>query len=218
MDFNMMFEVISFIIAVIGIPASIDYYPRKFPIIKKGWYLITNNQYTVKITGAKEYNPFEYDLKAIKNEIHEKYPVYKINISKKNSMNIYLKNMSAPYKILFTEYYNELDNLNHLKVTISLEGNVKCSYRDKNNKYLNIESELFTIIEETYELTPSFKWFSLVAYTKDVTDKPFKNEIKLVNCEDTKIQIDKTNKYMKINSDSINNIISCLNSNITQII
>lgn len=215
---DLIFEIISFIIAVIGIPASIDYYPRKFPIIKKVWYIITNNQYNVKITGAKEYAPFEFDLKTIKNVIHEKYPVYKINLSKKNSMNVYLKNMPAPYKILFTSSYNGTNKLNLIKVAISLEGDVKCSYRDKNNKLLNIESELFTIIEETYEITPSFKWFSLVAYTEEVTEKPFKNEIKLVKCEDTKVQIDKTSKYMKINSNSINNIITCLNRNITQII
>ena len=66
----MIFEVISFIIAVIGIPASIDYYPRKFPIIKKCWYLIRNNYYTVKITGTKKYIPFKYDLKTIKNVTH----------------------------------------------------------------------------------------------------------------------------------------------------
>ena len=215
---DMIFEVISFIIAVIGIPASIDYYPRKFPIIKKGWYLITNNHYNVKIIGTKEYISFEYDLKTIKKVIHEKYSVYKINLLNKNSINVYLKNMPAPYKILFTPSYNETNKLYLIKVTISLEGDVKCSYRDKNNKYLNIESELFTIIEETYEITPSFKWFSLVAYTEDVTDKPLKKEMKLLTCEDTKIQIDKTSKYMKINSDSINNIIACLNSNIIQII
>ena len=90
---DMIFEVISFIIAVIGIPASIDYYPRKFPIIKKGWYLITNNHYNVKIIGTKEYISFEYDLKTIKKVIHEKYSVYKINLLNKNSINVYLKNM-----------------------------------------------------------------------------------------------------------------------------
>lgn len=216
MDLIYTLGIIATIITIFSAPTLIAWYTDRLPNIRKSLYVLFNKSFTVKIKGVKKYNSFNYDLKLIKRKIHEKYSINKINITKKNSMNIFMKNMQAPYKILFLSNYNQFEELT--TVTITLEGEVKFSYNENQNKYLNIVDELFTLIEEEFECKTSFKWFSLEAYAKELEDKPFKNNYETLNCEDTNIEIDKTNSYMKINSDSINNIINCLNSNIKKII
>ena len=127
-----------------------------------------------------------------------------------------MKNMQAPYKILFMSEYKQSKKL--IKVKITLEGEVKFSYRLNENKYINVVDELFSLIEEEYLCKNTFKWFSLEAYTKKLKEKPLKNTFETINCENLSIEIDKINKYMKINSNSINNILKCLDSNIKKII
>lgn len=219
MDINFLLTVISLIFAAISLPASIDYYPRKFPIIKKVWHLIINDTYSAKIKGIKKYNAFNYDLKSLKMKIHKRYQVNEIKTPKKNNIIVSIKNMQATYKISFLPNYDNERKLQEIEVKITLEGIVKFNYRANNNlKYLNTIDEMFTIIEEENEWIPIFKWFSLDAYTTELKNKPFKNDVELMKCEDTKIEIDKSNKYMRINSNSINNLITCLDSNIKKII
>lgn len=216
MDWITTLGIISAIITIISVPNLIAWYTDGLPIIRKLLYKFFNKSFNVKIKGVKKYNSFNYDLNIIKRKIHKKYPINKINTPKKNSMNISIKNMQAPYKILFLSdntQYKELTT-----ITITLEGEVKFSFKENQNKYLNIIDELFTLIEEEFDCKTSFKWFSLEAYTRKLTEKPFKTTFETIDCEDTNIEIDKTNNYMKINSDSINNIITCLNSNIKKII
>lgn len=219
MDINFLLTVISLIFAAISLPASIDYYPRKFPIIKKTWHIIINDAYNTKIKGIKKYKAFNYDLKSLKIKLHNRYDIHEIKTPKKNAIIVSIKNMQTPFKILFLPNYDNEGKLQEIKVKITLEGIVKFNYRTNNNlKYLNTIDEIFTIIEEENEWIPTFKLFSLDAYTTEIKNKPFKNDVELMKCEDTKIEIDKSNKYMRINSNSINNIINCLDSNIKKII
>lgn len=211
-----MLELIATIITILSAPTLIAWYTDKLPSIRKLLYIFFNKSFNVKIKGVKKYDSFDYDLNIIKKKIHGKYSLNKINIPKKNSMSILMKNMQAPYKILFLSDFNQSKEL--ITVVITLEGEVKFSYNKNQNKYLNLVDELFTLIEEEFDCKISFKWFSLEAYTRKLEDKPFKNDFETLDCEDTSIEIDKTKNYMKINSDSINNILTCLNSNIKKII
>ena len=216
MSWQNTLAIVSAIITIISAPSLIAYYTNRFPSIRKILYVLFNKSFNVKIKGVKEYYPFNYDLKLIKKSIHRKYPVKEINIPKKNSMIILMKNMQAPYKILFMSEYKQSKKL--IKVKITLEGEVKFSYRLNENKYINVVDELFSLIEEEYLCKNTFKWFSLEAYTKKLKEKPLKNTFETINCENLSIEIDKINKYMKINSNSINNILKCLDSNIKKII
>lgn len=218
MDWMTILGIIGSIAGIITVPTAISFYTNKFPFIKKIWFKILQKQYNVKIKGVKEYNLFSYDLKLIKSAILYKYPQTEITTPKKNSMTVLIKDMQAPYKISFLQDYNSSEDL--LKVKIVLNGTIKFSYRNsnKNNKNLNMIDGIFTIIEEQNQRMPKYKWFSLEAYTSKLENKPFKESFEIITCEDTKIEIDKKNKYMKINSDSIFNIINCLNSNIIKII
>lgn len=216
MDLIATIGIIGAIITILSIPSLIAWYTDRFPFIRKILFLLFNKPFNVKIKGVKEYPSFNYDLKLIKRKIYEKYQINKINIPKKNSMIILMKNMQAPYKILFLPNSHKSEETT--KVIITLEGEVKFSYNSNQNKYLNIVDELFTLIEEEYVTKTTFKWFSLEAYTRKLEDKPLQNFFETINCEDTTIEMDKVNKYMKINSDSINNITNCLNSKIEKII
>ena len=217
MDLTTIITIISIIVTIIAILIEII---KKIRLshVKKIWFEIFNRQYYVKIKGVKEYDLFSHDLKLIKRIILEKYPKTEIRTPKKNSMIVTIKEMQAPYKISFMPNYKSTGET--LKIKITLEGTIKFSYRNtkSNKKNLNILDNLFTIIEEQHQIVPKFKWFSLEAYANELNDKPFKNDFKRISCEDTNIEIDKTNNFMKINSESINNIIDCLNSNIESII
>ena len=204
------------IITLFSAPNILAYYTEKVPFIKKLLYKIFNKSLNVKIKGVKKYSSLDYNLKLIERKIYEKYSINKIEIQKKNSMIILMKHMQAPYKILFLSDFSQSEELT--KVIITLEGETKFSFNSNKYKYLNIVDELFILIEEEYIHQTTFNWFSLEVYSKDLEDKPLKNSFETIDCEDTTIEIDKTNKYIKINSDSINNIINCLNSNIEKII
>lgn len=218
MDLLTIIGLIGSLSGIFGVLPAVAYFTEKLPSIKKILYKIFNKTYFAKINASKEYTLEKYNLKPIKMKIHEKYDINKINLPKKNSMIISIKNMQSPYKILFLRDLN--DSTNIMKVNINLEGEVKFTYRnsDNNKEYLNIVDELFTIIEEEFKVTPEFKWYSLNIHTEKLKNKPFKDSFEIINCKDTKIEIDKTTKFMKINSDSINNLIYCLNSNIKKII
>lgn len=216
MDWVDILAIVSALITIVSVPSLIAYYTDRLPGIRKILYVLFNKSFNVKIKGVKEYHSFNYDLKLIKKIIHRKYPIKEINIPKKNSMIILMKNMQAPYKILFLSEYNQSKELTKVKIT--LEGEVKFSYRLNENKYINVVDELFSLIEEEYLCKNTFKWFSFEVYTKKLEEKPLKNTFEIINCENLNIEIDKINKYMKINSNSINNVMTCLNSNIKKII
>lgn len=218
MDIITTLSIIGSLAGIFGVLPAVAYYTDRLPIIKKNLYKLLNKTYFAKINASKEYQLSKYNLTQIKMKIHKKYDINKINIPKKNSMIISIKNMESSCKILFLKDFKE--NNETVKVNISLEGEVKFTYRNSNNnaKYLNIIDELFTIIEEESKITPQFKWYSLNIHTEELENKPFTDSYKIITCENTKIEIDETEKFMRINSDSIHNIMYCLNSNIEKII
>ena len=221
MDLSLVLTIISTIFAIISLPASIDYYPRKFPIIKKFWYVLSNKTYAVQINSIKKYESFQYDLKHIKKAIHSKnFSVDKINIPNRNSMIIHIKHMQSNYKILFTEDYDKINETGTMEVRIILEGTVRFNYRSSNGniEYLNTLSDLFSTIENVFDIRPTFTLFILSAYTSEINIKPLSTNIEIEKYKNCNIEIDKATKYIKISSDSINNIFPCLNSNIQKII
>ena len=218
MDWITTLGIFGSIVGIISFIFLIYDYLHNWTYLKKKLFKIFNKTYNVEIMSVKKYKLFHYDLKLIKHEIHKKYTNTEIIIPKKNSIEVLIKNMQTPYKISFLPDYDHSEEL--LKVKIISRGAIKFHYKEnnKNNKNLITIDELFTLIEEQYQIIPQYKWFSLNAHTTELNDKPLKNNFEIINCEDTKIEIDKTNKYLKINSKSINNIVDCLNSNIEKII
>lgn len=133
--------------------------------------------------------------------------------------------MQAPYEILIINDEGEYDVNNKLRteniVDIALIGSIEFRYResDDNDYYFNTLNKLFDIIERIINEKPTYSFFTLQADLKNnFKEIPFITEHDKEECEDTKIDIDKSTKFIKINSKTKDNLYKCLKKNIYKIL
>lgn len=210
-----------------GILIDISYaqLKNKTPYIKRIYAWVTNKKYKVQLRGIKKYSIESIDINSIKELLFKEFNQIKIISQKTNSLVVLIENMQAPYEILIINDEGEYDVNNELRteniVDIALIGNIEFRYResDDNDYYFNTLNKLFDIIEHTINEKPTYSFFTLqVELKNNFKEIPFITEHDKEECEDTKIDIDKSTKFIKINSKTKDNLYKCLKKNIYKIL
>lgn len=208
---------------------GLAYLLNSTPYLKRLYSYIKNIPYKVQIMGVKKYNVSEIDIKDVEKALFKEYSPIKIISRKTNSLVILIENMQAPYEILITTDEGEFEtspeeysteNIQSI-VDIVLMGSIEFRYRgsDDNDKYFNVLNKLFDIIEHTINEKPIYSFFTLQADLKNEFQKrPFITEHDKDECEDTKLDIDKSLKFIKINSKTKDNLYKCLKKNIHKVL
>ena len=227
-------EILNIISIIIGSPLfgilldiSYAHLKNKTPFIRRIIAWITNKKYNVQLKGTKKYNINLIDISKIKNLLFEEFNQIKIISQKTNSLIVLIENMQAPYEILITntegeinleeEFMNYIENI----VDITLIGSVEFRYResDNNDKYFNVLNKLFDIVEQSINKKPSYSFFTLQADLKNNFKKrAFISEYNKDKCEDTTLNLDKSAKFIKINSRTKDNLYKCLKKNIYKVL
>ena len=210
-----------------GILIDISYaqLKNKTPYIKRIYAWVTNKKYKVQLRGIKKYSIESIDINSIKELLFKEFNQINIISQKTNSLVVLIENMQAPYEILIINDEGEYDVNNKLRteniVDITLIGSIEFRYResDDNDYYFNTINKLFDIIERTINEKPTYSFFTLQADLKNnFKEIPFITEHDKEECEDTKIDIDKSTKFIKINSKTKDNLYKCLKKNIYKIL
>ncbi len=210
-----------------GILIDISYaqLKNKTPYIKRIYAWVTNKKYKVQLRGIKKYSIESIDINSIKELLFKEFNQINIISQKTNSLVVLIENMQAPYEILIINDEGEYDVNNKLRteniVDIALIGSIEFRYResDDNDYYFNTLNKLFDIIECTINEKPTYSFFTLQADLKNnFKEIPFITEHDKEECEDTKIDIDKSTKFIKINSKTKDNLYKCLKKNIYKIL
>lgn len=210
-----------------GILIDISYaqLKNKTPYIKRIYAWVTNKKYKVQLRGIKKYSIESIDINSIKELLFKEFNQINIISQKTNSLVVLIENMQAPYEILIINDEGEYDVNNKLRteniVDIALIGSIEFRYResDDNDYYFNTLNKLFDIIERTINEKPTYSFFTLQADLKNnFKEIPFITEHDKEECEDTKIDIDKSTKFIKINSKTKDNLYKCLKKNIYKIL
>lgn len=218
-------EIINLIYLIIGSPFGgiiIDilyaYFRNKTPYIKRLIAWITNKKYKVQMMGIKKYSVESFNLKVIIDLLYDEFTQIKIVSKKSNYLLVLIENMQAPYEIFFTTDEGELEiEKFNMVVEIQLIGSIDFRYResDDNDKYIIVLNKLFDIIEMSLDKKSFYSLFTLQADLKNnFKEKPFITEQNKSDCEDTKIDIDKSIKFIKINSKTKDNLYKCLKKNV----
>lgn len=222
-------NIINIIVGILGVLASIltimdviySILKKKTPYFKRLFAWVTNKKYKIQLMGIKKYSNFELDMGEIKNELFNKYSKVNVMSEKENSLIILIENMQAPYEILIYNDEGEENVKTNLIVRIVLIGSVEFRYRESDdyNKFFIVLDNLFDIIEHIMNQKPNYSFFTLQADIKnEFRGKPFISENIRDECEDTKLNIDKTVNYIKINSKSKDNLYKCLKKNIHKVL
>lgn len=193
----------------------IAYLKKHTPYLKRIWVWIINKPYKLRVFGFKTYDLTTINLETIKKQIYDEYDYVKLISEKKNSLIILIDDMQAPYEILISNDDNET------QIKITLIGNVKLKYRfsEENEKIFNTLNELFEIIEIIINKKHNYSLYSLEAdFKNNFKKKPFTTEHLKEKCENTKVNLDRNSKFIKINSKSKDNLSRCLKKNIHKII
>lgn len=210
-----------------GILIDISYaqLKNKTPYIKRIYAWVTNKKYKVQLRGIKKYSIESIDINSIKELLFKEFNQINIISQKTNSLVVLIENMQAPYEILIINDEGEYDVNNKLRteniVDIALIGSIEFRYResDDNDYYFNTLNKLFDIIECTINEKPTYSFFTLQADLKNnFKEISFITEHDKEECEDTKIDIDKSTKFIKINSKTKDNLYKCLKKNIYKIL
>lgn len=204
---------------IIGI--LFDLMKNRTSYIKRGVAWLTNKQYKIQLLGMKKYSFQELKVSKIKNELFNKYSKINIISEKQNSIIVLIENMQAPYEILISNDECEDDEDTNMNIKIVLIGSVEFRYRESNdyNKFFIVLDNLFDMIEQIMNQKPVYSFFTLQADIKnDFQGKPFISENIQDECEDTKLNIDRSSSYIKINSKSKDNLYYCLKKNIYKVI
>lgn len=210
-----------------GILIDISYaqLKNKTPYIKRIYAWVTNKKYKVQLRGIKKYSIESIDINSIKELLFKEFNQINIISQKTNSLVVLIENMQAPYEILIINDEGEYDVNNKLRteniVDIALIGSIEFRYResDDNDYYFNTLNKLFDIIERIINEKPTYSFFTLQADLKNnFKEIPFITEHDKEECEDTKIDIDKSTKFIKINSKTKDNLYKCLKKNIYKIL
>lgn len=198
------------------------------PYIKRLYSWIRNISYKVQIMGVKKYDVDEIEINNIKESIFKEFSHFNVVSQKSNSLLILIDDMQAPYEILITtdEGEFEIGECGESEkiisiVDIALIGSIEFRYResDDNDKYFNVLNKLFDIIEQTINKKPTYSFFTLQADLKNNFEKkPFITEHNKDECEDTKVDLDKSTKFIKINSKTKDNLYKCLKKNIYKVL
>lgn len=210
-----------------GILIDISYaqLKNKTPYIKRIYAWVTNKKYKVQLRSIKKYSIESIDINSIKELLFKEFNQINIISQKTNSLVVLIENMQAPYEILIINDEGEYDVNNKLRteniVDIALIGSIEFRYResDDNDYYFNTLNKLFDIIERIINEKPTYSFFTLQADLKNnFKEIPFITEHDKEECEDTKIDIDKSTKFIKINSKTKDNLYKCLKKNIYKIL
>lgn len=210
-----------------GILIDISYaqLKNKTPYIKRIYAWVTNKKYKVQLRGIKKYSIESIDINSIKELLFKEFNQINIISQKTNLLVVLIENMQAPYEILIINDEGEYDVNNKLRteniVDIALIGSIEFRYResDDNDYYFNTLNKLFDIIERIINEKPTYSFFTLQADLKNnFKEIPFITEHDKEECEDTKIDIDKSTKFIKINSKTKYNLYKCLKKNIYKIL
>lgn len=206
-----------------GILIDISYaqLKNKTPYIKRIYAWVTNKKYKVQLRGIKKYSIESIDINSIKELLFKEFNQINIISQKTNLLVVLIENMQAPYEILIINDEGEYDVNNKLRteniVDIALIGSIEFRYResDDNDYYFNTLNKLFDIIERIINEKPTYSFFTLQADLKNnFKEIPFITEHDKEECEDTKIDIDKSTEFIKINSKTKDNLYKCLKKNI----
>lgn len=224
-----LIQLISLLIGspIFGILIDVSYAQLKnnTPYIKRIYAWIINKKYKVQLRGIKNYSVDSIDMNLIKQLLFEEFTQIKIISQKTNSLVVLIENMQAPYEILIMNNEGEHDidiefRMENI-VCIALMGSIEFRYResDDNDYYFNTLHNLFDIIECSINEKPTYSFFTLQADLGNNFKKiPFITEHDKDECEDTKIDIDKSIKFIKINSKTKDNLYKCLKKNIYKIL
>ena len=207
---------------VIILDFAIAYFKNNTPYIKRLYSWIRNTPYKVQMMGVKKYRINNIPIRNIEDRLFKEYSKVKIISRKENALVVLIENMQAPYEILITTDEGELENSKYNNVVqIDLVGSVEFKYRgsDENERFLNVLNNIFEIIEHSINEKPIYSFFTLQADLKnDFKRVPFITEHDKDKCEDTKLDIDKSSKYIKINSKTKDNLYKCLKKNIYKVL
>ena len=213
----------------IALDYGLAYIFNSTPYLKRLYSWIMNIPYKIQIMGVKKYNVEEIDINSIKKLIFKEFNHYNVVSQKSNSLVILIGDMQAPYEILITTDEGEFDmdgeefepgNINTI-VDITLIGSIEFRYResDDNDKYFIVLNKLFDVIEQIINEKPTYSFFTLQADLKNnFKVKPFIKEHDKWGCEDTKVNLDKSTKFIKINSKNKDNLYKCLKKNIYKVL
>lgn len=174
---------IASIITIIGaIYALWKKLPSKY--IKIAKYYILNKKIKVKFKSIKHYpslNPDSINTKDLKEIIKSKLKNKRIDLEGrqlygKNYIQISIKDSQAPYFISFNplvSYEGEEVIEEGTEIIIELKGTIEFVYREEvdNKEYLELVQDLFDIIEEKYDIKPSFKDYQLRSTLSDFNEK-----------------------------------------------
>ncbi len=208
---------------------GLAYIFNRTPYLKRIGSWLRNISYKVQIMGVKKYNVEEISINNIKELIFNEFNYYNVVSQKSNFLVILIEDMQAPYEILITTNEGESDIQERgfesknicTVVDIALMGSIEFRYResDNNDKYFNVLNKLFDIIEQTINEKPTYSFFTLQADLKNnFKVKPFITEHDKEECEDTKLDIDKSSKFIKINSRNKDNLHKCLKKNVYKVL
>jgi len=220
--------VIGGIASIITIGGLILEITKKIPskYIKKAKYFVLNKKVKVKFKSIKHYpslDPNSINTKDLKDilmsELNKKHiELEGRQLYGKNYIQLSIKDSQAPYFINFNPlvtYEGEEVIEEGTEIKIELKGTIEFVYREEvdNKEYLEIFEDLFDIIEDKYNVKPSFKDYQFRSTLSNFNEKWENIEIKEKN--GAKVTIGK--KVLAIDSTRFTPIYRLYKENITLI-
>jgi len=216
---------ISSIIGICGLILEIwKKIPSKYGRIAK--YYLINKKVKVKFKSVKHYPSLDTDLiktKELKNYFKSKLQNKQLELEGqqlygKNYILLSLKDSQAPYFISFNPlitYEGEETIEDGTEIKIELKGTIEFVYREEvdNKEYLEVVEDLFQIIEDKYDIKPSFQDYQFRSTLSDFNEK-WEN-VKIKEKNGTKVSIGE--KVLAIDSTRFTPIYRLYKENITLI-
>ncbi|WP_424355399.1 hypothetical protein [Methanobacterium sp. MBAC-LM] len=156
--------------------------PSKY--IKIAKYYILNKKVKVKFKSVKHYpslNSNSINTKELKTILKSKLNRDQIELEGhqlygKNYIQLLVKDSQAPYFISFqplVTYEGDEVIEEGTEIKIELKGTIEFVYREEvdNKEYLELVENLFEIIEEKYDIKPSFKDYQFRSTLSDFNEK-----------------------------------------------
>ncbi len=156
--------------------------PSKY--IKIAKYYVLNKKVKVKFKSVKHYSSLDLNLintKELKNILKSKLNNKQIvlegrQLHGKNYVQISIKDSQAPYFISFqplVTYEGDETIEEGTEIKIELNGTIEFVYREEvdNKEYLELVEDLFEIIEEKYDIKPSFQDYHFRSTLSDFNEK-----------------------------------------------
>jgi hypothetical protein len=146
----------------------------KIHFLKRANYYLRNKKITVKLNSIRTYSYFQENTNTLAGKIRENYDKNVDYLAtRQNNIEVLIKNSQAPYLIEFSPNIAGFEeNVKEIKIQIRLLGNITFRFREDEENRSNIKNieRLYTIIENTYGITPNFQDYNLTSTMSDFED------------------------------------------------